>query len=717
MKAKETTPDAPLLADFPAPSYADWRKAAEESLDGASFDKKLVTRTPEGIDLQPIYTREKDGTATPGEARPGEFPYVRGAEAPGAGEASWLICQELPYSDPVQFNAALLQDLNHGQNAINLPCDVATRLGLDPDTVPTDQVGGHGLSLATLDDLVRALRGVDLAAVPLYVTGGVAALPLTAMFVAWLAEQGKAPAVLRGSILSDPYAEWLGQGGLPGGLEAAFDEMAVLTDWAGKSGSALCTVGVQANVWAEAGGSSAHELAYGLATGVDYLRVLAARWVEVNRAGPRFLFTYATGSHFFMEVAKLRAARLLWARAVTAAGGETAAARLVCHVRGSHWNKSLLDPQVNLLRATSEAFAAIVGGCASLHVAPFDETYRGPDDFSRRLARNIQIILGEECQLARVQDAGGGSWYLETLTRQLAEKAWTLFQEIEKDGGMAMAVRAGRPQAAVEKLAAERISAVEHRRDAVIGANLQPNLDEKITAMALSDNREAAARRARLVTDYRALSATDRGAAILGKLAKAQGGAASDRMKLITDAFALGATLGEVTKVLRAGRSGETAIKRLVASCRSEPFENLRLRAEAFRARHGSRPKVFLANLGPRKQHGARADFSRGFFAAGGFEAVMNGGFETPAAAAQAALASAAPIVVICSTDETYPALVPPLAQALKAASAAPIVVLAGLPASDELRAQFKSAGVDEFIHVRANCAGLLARFQDRLGL
>lgn len=712
----KTDPTPSLFSEFPPPAPTEWRQLAEESLAGAPFEKKLVTRTPEGIDLQPIYTRADAGATVAGEW-PGLPPYGRGADALGARAGGWQICQELPYGSPPEFNAALLQDLNRGQNSVNLLLDIATRLGLDPDEARPGEVGGCGLSLATLDDFARALRGVDLSAVPVYVPAGLSALPLTAMFSAAMIEQGKKPSELRGAILADPFSEWLGRGSLPAGLNSAYADMAVLTEWATRSGSELRTIGVAAGHWADAGGSAVHELAFGLATGVEYLRALAERHITPERAASRFLFTFSSGSNFFMEVAKFRAARLLWERAVAAAGAPPEAGRLVFHARTSLWNKTVLDPHVNLLRTTTEAFAAVIGGCASLHVAPFDECFRVPDDFSRRLARNIQLILAEECGLGRVVDPAGGSWYVESLTRQLAAKAWALFQEVEKRGGMAAAIRAGFPQETVDRLANERLAAVETRRDGIIGTNLHPNLKEKPPALNLPDYVALASRRALQVRSYRLATAPERDAEVMARLADLLGATPANVMKRLIEAFGRGATLGEVGKVLRAGAVGEPSVPRLRIRRRAEPFERLRARAEACLARTGARPRVFLANLGPRKQHGARADFSTGFFAAGGFEVVSNRGFETPEAAAAAARESGAPIVVICSTDDTYPALVPPLAGELKAGPNPPAVVLAGLPATPALQDQFRAAGVDEFIHLRANCAQLLARFQDKLGL
>jgi methylmalonyl-CoA mutase len=526
---------------------------------------------------------------------------------------------------PSAFNAALLHDLQRGQNAVSVPSRLA-------------------------GNLATALQGVDLAAVPVFVRAGATARTTAASLFALAKTQGHAATVLRGAVLADPLGELAATGALPIVMGEAYDDMAAFARQAQSEGLALRTIGVNAAAWAEAGGNAVQELAFGLATGVEYLRALHKRGLTADDAAPRVLFTYALGSNLFMEIAKLRAARLVWARAVSAAGGSVEAQRLVCHGRTTRWNKTVLDPHVNLLRTTTEAFAGIVGGCSGLQVGTFDECIRTPDEFSRRLARNIQIILAEECQLGRVVDPAGGSWYVETLTHQLAEKAWTLFQEIERFGGMAAALAESYPQTLVERTAAERLSAAASRRDGIIGTNLYPNLREKLPVADPAPSAPA-------------------------------------------PAFANG-------------------IKRLVPRRRAEAFEALRRRTE------GSRPKVFLAGFGPRKQHAARAEFSAGFFATGGFESVSEKkGFDTPESAAQAALASGAPIVVLCSTDETYPTLVPAAAQALKAAAKPPIVVLAGQPATPELQQQFKAAGVDEFIHLRANCEKLLAGFLTQLGL
>lgn len=700
-----------LFTGFSPASDAEWRAAAEESLEGAPFEKKLVTRTPEGIALQPIYTATNSPAPAWQRNWPGLPPFVRGSEPLGARAAGWLICQDPGGRDVATFNAALLSALNHGQSVAFVPLDTATRLGLDPAAAAPGEVGDTGVSIATLAELQRALREVDLTAVPVHLSAGLVALPFLAMLTARLEEQGANMSAMRGAVLADPLGEWIRRGVLPGGLDDAFDDLAVLVRWARETNSPLRLIGVDGSAWTDAGANAVQELACSLALAVEALRALRARGVSTDDAAGRFLFTLGLDSHLFMNIAKLRAVRLLWARAVAEAGGGAEAQRMVCHGRTTRFNKTALDAHVNLLRTTSEAFAGVVGGCAGLQVLPFDECQRRPDEFSRRLARNIQIILAEECQVGRVVDPAGGSHYVEALTREVAEKAWALFQEIERHGGMIAAVRAGLPQQWVDAMAAERCNAVATRRDGVIGTNRHPNLSETIVPEKPgSDPEETRAR----VKEIASVQAAPRPVEALARIRKVSRREPLVRMQALREAFVAGATLGEVAAAAR-GSGNAPAVKPLVAARRAEAFEKLRRRADAFRARTGRLPQVFLANFGPRKQHAARADFSADFFAAGGFEVTRSPGFSSPDAAAQAALESGAPIVVICSTDETYPELAPAFTALVKAAPRPPVVVLAGLPAGQEHA--LRAAGVDAFIHLRANCAQMIASFQDLLGL
>jgi methylmalonyl-CoA mutase len=416
-----------------------------------------------------------------------------------------------------------------------------------------------------------------------------------------------------------------------------------------------------------------------------------------------------------MEVAKLRAARMLWAKVVAAFGGNEASQKMTMHGRTSAWNKTVYDPYVNMLRTTTEAFAGIVAGCDSLHVSCFDEAVRLPDEFSRRIARNSQIILQKESHLTQVIDPAGGSWYVEQLTDTLAKKAWQLFQTVEQQGGMFKALQAGFPQEQVAKTAQERANNLAQRKDIMVGTNMYPNLSEKRLEVRGPDYAALHKKRANYVSDYRTEMDNPQSTLVLDKLANILNADSAHLVEAAIEAALTGATLGEIARTARTGDEAKTTLKAIGVHRGAEMFESLRRAAEAYQSKTGSLPRAFLANMGPIPQHKARADYASGFLQVGGFAIIGNNGFATVAEAAQAALASGAPLVVICSTDETYPELVPPLVESIKAAKPETLVVLAGYP-TEHVEA-FKAAGVDEFVHVRANVYNTLAQLQQKLGI
>jgi len=673
------------LDEFPAATYEEWKKAAEESLKGAPFDKKLITPTPEGIKLQPIYGKaDLDALDLP-ESWPGLPPFVRGSAAAGFKGRPWLVAQELPYGSAEKFNATLRSDLMRGQNSVALLPDAATRHGLDPDEASCGEVGECGLSLATLDDASRAFAGVDFQAAPVLAFAGASALPLAGLLQAASGANG-----FSGAVLADPLTEWARDGQLEISLDDAYAEMATLSKWA--AGKGIRTVGIQANLWADAGGTAVEELAFGLATGSAYFRALAAAGVPEDEIAPRFVMALSLGSNLFMQIAKLRAARLLWDRIVEAFGVKPSP--LFIHGRSSTFNKSVLDPHTNMLRATSEGFAGVVGGVDSMHVAAFDEPARTPDEFSTRIARNIHVILAEECGFAEVADAAGGSWYVESLTIELAKKAWELFQEVEKHGGMAVALREGFPQAAVAASARARLDAVSKRREAVLGVNLFPNPTE----IPLARNPDGAEKK--FTGRSKRIAAARKGGVTL----------ASASVDEIAKAFQAGATIGEISKALPRKGAGVPEITRVHVLRAASGYERLRA------ATKENAPRVWLAKFGPPKQSKARADFSSGFFAAGGYDVrQQTAGAKSAEEALDQAAASEAPVVVLCSTDDTYPEIVPAFVPALKSKMPGVKVILAGYP-PDQIEAH-KASGVDDFIHIKVDCLAFLTNLHKELGL
>ena len=698
--------DPPLRFDeFSPPTHDEWQQAVLDTLGGKSFDR-LVTATYEGIPLQPMYRREDVAGLAAAQTVPGAPPYVRGIQAAGNLTGPWAVAQELAYGTPERFNQALRFDLEHGQTTINLLLDGPTRAGKDPDSAQPGEVGRGGVSLASVEDVAAALNGVDPAVTPISVRAGTVALPLLALLAAYMRRAGRTEAALRGCLEDDPLGVLAHEGALPLSLGRAYDEMAQLTLWAERHAPELQTVAIHTYPYHNAGANAVQELAFALATGVAYLRALTRRGVEINTAARHMRFDFAIGGAFFMEIAKLRAARLLWAQVVAAFGGDEDAQRMRQHGRTARRNKTTVDPYINMLRVTTEGLAAAVGGVASLHVAPYDEAARPPDDFSRRIARNAQIILQEEAHLAAVIDPAGGSYAVEALTDRLARDAWALFQDVEHKGGMAEALKDGFAQAQIAPVAARQAANLASRRDVLVGANQFANSQEPAPPADGTDYAALYHERAAQMARYRTHDddpATH--IAALERLGEMLAASPDTMVETAIAAASAGATLGELTRTLRLNDSARPIIVPLPLARAAEPFEILRAKADAYAAAHGQRPRVFLANLGPPRQHKARADFAQGFFEVGGFQVITNNGFPDIDKAAAAALASGAPAVVICSTDETYPEIVPPLVKAIRHKSHDTTIILAGRPA-EQIDAHRK-AGVDEFIFFGADCVAL----------
>jgi methylmalonyl-CoA mutase len=712
-----TTPSIaePLLREFPAVSYDDWRKLVEVELKGAPFDKRMFTSTYEDITLRPIYRREDAASLPHVNSFPGFAPFVRGTSASGYLKQPWAISQEITCGSPSEFNHAARNSLSRGLNALNIVVDKATRDAHDPDWAQPEEVGCGGLSIATLADLDRALDGINLEKTSLFVRTGASALPFAALLVALARERGSLVAGLTGCIEMDPLGVLAHEGKLPQSLTGAYDEMAALTLWASAHAPKLQTICVHSRAWHEAGGNAAQELAFTLAAGLEYLREMNQRGIEVGIVAPRMRFAVTVGTDFFMEIAKLRALRMLWSRAVGALGGNEESQKLSLHVRTSQWNKTVNDPYNNLLRATVEAFAGVLGSCDSMQVGAFDEVVRPPDDFSQRLARNTQLLLQKECSLEQVIDPAGGSWYVEVITAELAKHAWAIFQEIEKLGGMAAALRAGFPQEAVAAVAAEKIKAVNRRRDSIVGVNQYANTKEQPLEVPPVNAEQFHRRRVQFITSHRTSFGDDANETVMKKLSQVFVLKGPELFAVCVEAVAAGATLGEISRGMRIHDTAPATITPVCLVRAAAAFERLRAATDRFTARTQNRPTVFLCNLGALKDYKARADFSRGFFACGGYEVISPAGFKTPEEAAKAFIDSKARIAVICSTDDNYPALVPPLAAAIRAQSPKAIIVLAGFPQA-QVEAH-KKAGVDEFIHVRAEAAELLTRFHHHLGI
>lgn len=702
-----------ILKDFSPVSHAEWLEKVEKDLKGKPFDKALIKKTYEGIDIQPMYFQhDLEGLAYV-DTQPGEPPYLRGCSASGSVVNPWRVAQEITIADPEEFNRAAAFDLGRGQTCLNIVLDEAGKNGLDPETAESTQTGNGGLSLASLGDARIAFKNIDLTAQECRLAAGPSAIAAMALLVAYLLEEEKKIEDLHGCVAADPLGTLARTGSLPLSLQSAYAHMAALTRWAAAKAPRLRTIGIDVSTYQESGGNAVQDIAYALATGAEYMRAMGAQGLDADTVASRIAFEFAIGADFFMEIAKFRAARLCWCQVVEAFGGSAEAAAMHIHARTSRWNKTVVDPWVNMLRVSTEAFSGIAGGVDSMHVGPFDEIFREPNEFSRRIARNVHIVLREEAHFDKVVDPAGGCWYVEQLSSQLADKAWAMFQQIEGQGGMFKALSAKGPQTKVAVVAAKRAKNIATRTDRFVGTSMYPNLQEQKQVIEPFDHAAFQETRRHSLTSLkkgRNIAAFDSALAVLCKHID---GTDEALMEAAIAAARAGATLGEIFGHAATGSKEAPQVEKLAVHRGAESFERIRQATEAYAQQHGSVPKIFLANMGPIPQHKARADFSTAFFNVAALETMANTGFSTVAEAAEAALASDARAMVICSTDATYPDLVPELASKVKAAQPGMMVILAGYP-KDHLE-NFRAAGVDEFLHMRANALELLTTVQKHL--
>ncbi|WP_406387877.1 methylmalonyl-CoA mutase family protein [Streptomyces sp. NBC_00887] len=577
-----------LAAEFPDPSHDQWQSLVEgvlrksgKEVTGTAAEEALSTALGDGLTARPLYTSDDVSTDS---GFPGFAPFTRGSKAAGSIAGGWDVRQRHALTDPVRLNEAVLGDLENGVTSLWLA------------------VGGPGGVPAT--GLARALEGVYLDLAPVSLDAGSDFEPAVRELLALYEARGVAKSAARGSLGADPLGHAARTGGEP--------DLTAAVHWArlcGREYPGLRTLAVDALPYHEAGGSAAQELGLSLATGVAYLRALTEAGASVEEACAQLEFRYAATADQFLTIAKLRAARRLWAR-VAEVCGSTAAGAQQQHAVTSPVMMTRRDPWVNMLRTTLACLGAGVGGADSVTVLPFDHALGLPDAFARRIARNTSTILMEESHLARVIDPAGGSWYVERLTDELAAAAWSFFQEVERAGGQAAALRSGMVEERLAGTWAARSKDLARRKEPVTGVSEFPTLTERPV------EREP-------------------------HPAPASGGLPKVR--------------------------------------RDEAFEALRARSDRHLAATGSRPKVFLAALGPASVHTARASFAANLFVAGGIEPVHEPASVDATTAAGAFVASGATIACLCSSDALYAEQADAVAGALASAGALQ-VLLAGRP-------------------------------------
>ena len=581
-----------LFDQFPPVSYDEWRKKVETDLKGADFDKKLVWRTNEGFNVQPIYRIEDIEDSKTTNSLPGQFPYVRGTRT----DNDWYARQEILAEDPKQANA-------------------------DARDVLTRGITSLGFKVAEAADVSTLLDGIDLTKVEINLDCCPGkAVEVAKALVEYIKAQGATEA-FRGSIAFNPLRKAL-RHGAP--LCDCVVSKAVALIEAVKDIPTLRVIDVDSAMFCNAGAFIYEELGYALAWGAQWMTALTEAGVSVDEAARRIKFDMGVSSNFFMEIAKFRAGRMLWADIVKQyKPADEAAAKMMVHASTSRYNQTIFDAHVNLLRSQTETMSAAVAGVDSITVTPFDAPYKKPDAFSERIARNQQFLLKEESHMDRVVDPAGGSYYVETLTVSIAREAWKLFLSIDEAGGFFAKVADGTVQQAVTEASKKRHTDVARRKEILLGTNQYPNINEM----------------------------------------------AADKIEIKDSEGQCGCTAeGDPAKALPTKRA-------------ASDFEQLRLATEAA----ANRPKVFMLTIGNLAMRLARAQFSSNFFGCAGYEIIDNLGFDTVEQGIDAALEKKADVIVLCSSDDEYATLAP---EAFKYLNGRAQFVVAGAPACmDDLKA------------------------------
>ena len=640
-----------LFGTFPPISTSEWEARIMADLKGADYQKKLVWRTSDGFDVKPYYRNEDTQGIPSVNTLPGEYPFVRGNNT---ASNDWEIRQDIETDDESEANLLAIDAIKRG----------ATGVGL------------VAAELETESDIAELLKNINPAEVAIHF-GAAPSYPALIRIVGENAKTQKLPlAKLKGSFDFDPISYLLLNGDFWKSEKSDMGQVASMVKLGKELLPAMKVINVNGHYFNSAGATLVQELGFSLASGNEYLSLATAAGVSVDDIAQRMMFSFGVGSNYFMEIARLRAARLLWAKIVEQykPASETSM-QMHIHCNTSAWNKTLFDPYVNLLRSTTEAMSAIIGGTQSLSILPFDTFYKDPDEFSNRLARNQQIILKEEVYLDKVVDPSAGSYYIENLTQLIAEAAWKVFLEVEEKGGMIEAVKSGFVQEVVEKSAGQRLDDIANRRIIQLGTNQHPNPAEQMLEQ-IHFSEEDEMLEEELYADE------------------------EDEMEMDED---------------EEDEDAPTTYKKLVLFGGSDAFDQLRLGTEQYVADGNKKPAVFLFNIGNLAMRKARAMFATNFFGCAGYEILDNSGFETVDEGVKAALASKAEIVVICSSDDEYATLGIEIAQKLKTANKELNLVIAGYP--KEILDSLKQAGVDEFIHVRSNLLDTLESFQEKLGI
>ncbi|MGR6328481.1 methylmalonyl-CoA mutase [Sphingomonas sp. XXL09] len=683
--AGSTRAPAAALEPTPRPSHADWQAAAAREVKG----KDLTWRTPEGIDVKPLYTEADVEGWDPG--LPGFAPFARGVRASMYAGRPWTIRQYAGFSTAEESNAFYRRNLAAGQKGLSVAFDLATHRGYDSDHPRvTGDVGKAGVAIDSVEDMKILFDGIPLDQMSVSMTMNGAVIPILAFFIVAGEEQGVERAKLDGTIQNDILKEFMVRNTYIYPPEPSMRIISDIFAYTSREMPKFNSISISGYHMQEAGATQLHELAFTIADGIDYVKYGVASGLDIDKFAGRLSFFFAIGMNFFMEVAKLRAARVLWHRAMTQLGAKDERSKMLrTHCQTSGVSLTEQDPYNNVMRTTIEAMAAMLGGTQSLHTNALDEAIALPTDFSARIARNTQIVLQEETGMTKVVDPLGGSYYVESLTQSLVDGAWALIERIEAEGGMAKAVAAGWPKAMIEEAAAARAARVDRGEDVIVGVNKYRLPGEAPIDILNVDNvavREAQVRCIRAVKAARDEAACQRALSELREGARGN----ANLLALAVEAARARATLGEISSAMEDvfGRFGThpKPVKGVYGGAYTDDERWARLvrGVEATERRLGRKPRMLVAKMG-QDGHDRGANLVSSMFGDLGFEVVPGPLFQTPKEASALALEKEVDVVGASSLAAGHKTLIPELIGHLKDAGRPDIKVIAGgvIPAQD----------------------------------
>jgi methylmalonyl-CoA mutase len=710
------------MADFDA-----WKSAALESLRGAPLES-LSWHTPDSLVVKPLYTAADLAGLPAADTLPGLEPFVRGPQATMYAVRPWTIRQYAGFSTAEESNAFYRRSLEGGGQGISVAFDLATHRGYDSDHPRVvGDVGKAGVAVDSVEDMKILFDGIPLDRVSVSMTMNGAVLPVLAGYVVAAEEQGVGQDQLSGTIQNDILKEFMVRNTYIYPPEPSMRIVADIVEYTARRMPRFNSISISGYHMQEAGATQSLELAFTLADGMQYVRTALERGLDVDEFAGRLSFFFAIGMNFYLEIAKLRAARLLWSRIMRGFGAKSSKSLMLrTHCQTSGWSLTEQDPYNNVVRTTIEAMAAVFGGTQSLHTNALDEAIALPTDASARIARNTQLILQEEANVCRVIDPWGGSYLMESLTQQMADKAWSIIQQVEEMGGMTRAVASGWAKLQIERCATEKQARIDRREDVIVGVNKYRTDDEERVEVRDIDN--SAVRRAQVARLAQVRASRDGGTArrTLEALEQAARDGHGNLLELTIAAVRARATVGECSDALERVWGRYRADSQRVSGVYGAQFERdsnwleLKAQVDGFARTEGRRPRILIAKLG-QDGHDRGAKIIATALADLGFDVDIGALFQTPEEAARQAIENDVHAVGVSTLAAGHRTLVPQLVDALAAQGARDVAVFVGgvIPQQDyEFLTAAGVAGIfGPGTPVPVAARGVLTAIRKRLGL